>query len=215
MSIVWFDDFKQLVRGDQVTQFWPSKKQTPEDRVNAASRFIIYATCALYLSRRDPRVFVLGVMALAILYTLHENGMIEEEITVGRPARVEKPVSETSPKCRFPTEDNPFGNTLVTHQGDEATACYYPTVKNFVKHHAEDRIQFDGGRSRTALPMYQRKAAGRQFYSAPSPFEDQTAFAEALYGPKNGKLCRDTPGVCDPNARGSTELGLGCQACGP
>ena len=103
----------------------------------------------------------------------------------------------------------------MTHQGEEATACYYPTVKNFVKHHAEDRIQFDGGRSRTALPMYQRKAAGRQFYSAPSPFESQTAFAEALYGPKNGKLCRDTPGVCDPNARGSTELGLGCQACGP
>ena len=44
MSIVWFDDFKQLVRGDRVTQFWPSKNQTPEDRVNAASRFIIYAT---------------------------------------------------------------------------------------------------------------------------------------------------------------------------
>ena len=83
MSIVWFDDFKQLVRGDQVTQFWPSK-QTPEDRVNAASRFIIYATCALYI-RRDPRIFVLGVMALAILYTLHENGMIEEEITIGDP----------------------------------------------------------------------------------------------------------------------------------
>ena len=55
----------------------------------------------------------------------------------------------------------------VTHQGDEATACYYPTVKNLSNITAEDRLQFDGGRSRTALLCTRRKAAGRQFYSAP------------------------------------------------
>ena len=38
----WFDDPKQLFDADQVTQFWPTGEQTPEDRVNAASRFIIY-----------------------------------------------------------------------------------------------------------------------------------------------------------------------------
>ena len=66
-SVVWFRDMKQLVRSDKVTQFWPNNNQSTADRVNAASRFIVYATCILYAIRRDPRIFILGAMALAIL----------------------------------------------------------------------------------------------------------------------------------------------------
>ena len=61
-SVVWFRDMKQLVRSDKVTQFWPNNNQSTADRVNAASRFIVYATCILYAIRRDPRIFILGAM---------------------------------------------------------------------------------------------------------------------------------------------------------
>ena len=64
----WFDDPKQLFDADQVTQFWPTGEQTPEDRVNAASRFIIYVCTILYVIRRDPRVFVLGLTVLGVVY---------------------------------------------------------------------------------------------------------------------------------------------------
>ena len=57
----WFEDPKQLVRVEKVHEFWPSKTQTSADRVNASARFIIYATCIIYLIRRDPRIFVLDL----------------------------------------------------------------------------------------------------------------------------------------------------------
>ena len=58
MKLVWFDDPRQLVDDKQFLQFWPNSNQSPEDRINAASRFIIYASSLLYLIRRDARIFI-------------------------------------------------------------------------------------------------------------------------------------------------------------
>jgi len=68
----WFDDPQQLIRADRISQFWPNRDQTPEDRINAASRFVIYACCTIYLIRRDPRIFVLGGTVLGVLYVLYK-----------------------------------------------------------------------------------------------------------------------------------------------
>ena len=79
----WFDDPKELIKAKEILQFWPTNKQSPEERVNAASRFVIYATCFLYLIRRDIRVFVLGATVLGVLYVMYKSKMIKE--TYGRP----------------------------------------------------------------------------------------------------------------------------------
>ena len=195
----WFDDPQQLTRADQVLQFWPTKDQTPEDRINAASRFIIYACCIIYLTRRDPRIFVLGATVLAVLYVMYKSKMVKE--TYGMAA------SGGVAGCQMPTMDNPMGNVLITDYTDAPNrleACYYPTVKPFVKSFLDDRIPYDAGRSRSAMPEYQRNAAARQFVTtAVSKIPgDQTAFAEWCYGPKNGPMCKSDGGVCSPNARG-------------
>lgn len=202
---VWFDDLKQIVRSDRVTQFWPNDKQSAEERVNAASRFIIYGTCVLYATKRDLRVFILGAMALAILYVMYENGMVAGEITsasvVAAPSTAPTQRRSSGP-CRAPSEDNPMANVLLTDSGSEPLSCAYGDVKEFVQNFAENRVEYDAGRSRTALPIYQRNAHARQFISVPGHAEDQTAFAEWLYGKKNANICRNDPTKCDPNARG-------------
>jgi len=195
----WFDDPQQLTRADQVSQFWPNKDQTPEDRINAASRFIIYACCIIYLTRRDPRIFVLGATVLAVLYVMYKSKMIKETYGIA--------TSGDIAGCQMPTMDNPMGNVLITDYTDAPNrleACYYPTVKPFVKSFLDDRIPYDAGRSRSAMPEYQRNAAARQFVTtAVSNIPgDQTAFAEWCYGPKNGPMCKSDGGVCSPNARG-------------
>ena len=195
----WFDDPQQLTRADQVSQFWPTKDQTPEDRINAASRFIIYACCIIYLTRRDPRIFVLGATVLAVLYVMYKSKMIKETYGIA--------TSGDIAGCQMPTMDNPMGNVLITDYTDAPNrleACYYPTVKPFVKSFLDDRIPYDAGRSRSAMPEYQRNAAARQFVTtAVSNIPgDQTAFAEWCYGPKNGPMCKSDGGVCSPNARG-------------
>ena len=201
----WFEDFKELIRSDKVLQFWPTNDQTPADRINAASRFIIYATCIIYLIRRDPRIFVLSATVLGVLYVMYRSNMVQG-------AQVRPANSETlggGNACQMPTEDNPLGNVLLTDITDDpgrAGACYYPTVKGHVKFFGDDRVIYDGGRSRTALPEYQRNASARQFVSMPvtSIPGDQTAYAEWLYGPKMGPMCKGGDmAVCDPNARGA------------
>ena len=194
----WFDDPKQLIRQDKITQFWPNKMQTPDERLNAASRFIIYATCIIYITRRDPRIFVLGGTFLSVLYVMHKSNMIKEMYG--------QKVSGNS-GCQLPTMDNPMGNVLITDYTDAPNrleACYYPTVGPIANHLTSNRIPYDAGRSRTSLPMYQRNALSRQFVTAPVSKipGDQTAFAEWLYGPKNGDICRSNPRMCNPNARG-------------
>ena len=72
----WFDDPKQLIRSDKILEFWPSTKHTPEERINSASRFIIYATCIIYLIRRDVRIFVIGGTALGVLYIMEKSDMV-------------------------------------------------------------------------------------------------------------------------------------------
>ena len=38
----WFDEPEELLNIEKVSEFWPTGEQTPEDRVNATSRFVIY-----------------------------------------------------------------------------------------------------------------------------------------------------------------------------
>jgi hypothetical protein len=194
----WFDEPQQLISADQVAQFWPTSEQTPEDRVNAASRFVIYVCCIIYLIRRDPRVFVLGATVLGVIYVLYKSKMVRE--TYG--------ISTEGAMCQMPTGDNPMGNVLITDFTDAPNrleACYYPTVKPFVQSYTSDRIPYDSGRSRTALPKYLRNGMERQFVSNPVTKipGDQTAFAEWLYGPKNGPMCKSDGRFCNPNARGA------------
>jgi len=194
----WFDDPQQLIRADRVTQFWPNRNQTPEDRINSASRFVIYACCIIYLIRRDPRIFVLGGTVLGVLYILYKSKMIKEAYGLS---------TNGDANCQLPNEENPMGNVLMTDYTDAPNrleACYYPTVKPSVKKLLDDRIPYDAGRSRSSLPMYQRNAAARQFVTSPVSKipGDQTSFAEWCYGPKNGDLCRNNPEMCNPNARG-------------
>ena len=122
---VWFDDPQQLTKSDEVLQFWPNKEQTPEDRINAASRFIIYATCIIYVSRRDPRIFVLGGTILSVLYVMYKSKMIKEGYGIS--------VTGDERGCHMPTADNPMGNVLMTDYTDAPNrleACYRPSFKN-------------------------------------------------------------------------------------
>ena len=207
----WFEDPKQLIGSEAIHQFWPNKNQTPEQRINAASRFIIYTTCLIYLIRRDPRIFILGGTVLGVLYLMHRADMIKETYVM----------SAANDGCHLPTSDNPMGNVLITDYTDapnRLSACYYPTVRPRVKRYLDDRIPYDAGRSRSPLPVHQRNAAARQFVTTPvsSIPGDQTSFAEWCYGSKRDPMCKSHGGVsCSPNARGVQleafgGIGYGC-----
>ena len=196
---VWFEDPTQLVNTKKILDFWPNSKQTPEDRINAASRFVIYASCILFLIRRDLRMFILGMTVLTIIYVMYKINVIKEPYGGD---------VQSAPTCQKPTMENPLGNVLITDYTDAPNrleACYYASEKTLMDKFSGDQVSYDSGRSRTTLPKHQRNAYERQFVTtAVSKIPgDQTAFAEWLYGPKNKPMCRSDPRTCSPDMRGA------------
>jgi hypothetical protein len=200
----WFNDPTQLFRSDRILSFWPTAQQDPATRINSTTRFVVYAACIIYLLKRDVRVFVLAGMVLFVIFILYKNDMIKKP-----KARPMVSMDQSyAPSCQRPTFDNPMGNVLLSDYIDQPNrppACDYSTVRGEVKHFLDDTIQYDAGRSRSAMPEFQRNAAARQFVttSASTIPGDQTGFAEWCYGKKFAPTCRDDPSVCDPNARGA------------
>jgi len=194
----WFEDPKQLIRTDKVLEFWPSQTLTPEERVNATARFIIYATCIIYLINRDIRIFVLGGTALGVLYIMEKSDMIQ--------LGLEKTAHERPPRpCTKPTQDNPMGNVLMTDfvdRPDRPSACYYPTVKKSYNNYATKGIEYGPSRSRSSLPEYQRNACSRQFVSTANSSLGNDPYYQFIHGEQGQKTCRQDPRLCDPDARG-------------
>ena len=203
-----FEDPKQIIRTDKIDKFWPTDTQSAGERVNATARFIIYATCFLYLIRRDVRIFVLGGTALGVLYVMHSSGMIKDGSKISEP--IENPSSETYINaCQMPNQENPLGNVLLTDfdgRPDRPSACYSnkSNIKKNINALLTKGIPYGPSRSRSSMPEYQRNAFSRQFVTSPVSNipGDQTAFAEGLYGKKDDPMCKTHPEVCDPNARG-------------
>lgn len=200
-EIVWFKDLSQLFRNDKILKFWPNNKQSSAERINASTRFIMYTAAILYAMRRDPRILALAIMVIMVIYILYKGNMVRE----GSATPVFSHETNYKPDCQLPTKENPMANYIIGDPMDRSPACYYPTVKNLVKEKLDDTIPYDCGRSRCALPKYQKNAAARQFVSTPvtTAGGDQTEFAEWCYGKKFKPMCRDDPSQCDPNFRGA------------
>jgi hypothetical protein len=191
----WFNDPKQLVRTDKVPEFWPTKLQSSAERVNAASRFIIYAACVHYIIKRDVRVFILAATALSVLYIMEKSQMVKGGTEY---------YNTVNNNCQLPTRDNPMSNYLMGDNPERPGACAYPDVSTQVDNMVVGNTPFGPARSRSTLPKYQQNAVSRQFVSSPvtTAVSDQTGFAEWLYGRKNQPMCKSDPTMCDPNARG-------------
>lgn len=198
-----FTDPKELFNKNEILKFWPIENQSAAERVNSTTRFLIYATCVLYLIKRDIRVFILGMTGVGVLYVMERSNMIKE----GR-IRPTKATSEYRSQCQLPTRDNPMANVLMSDynmQPDRPPACDVSTTHDDVNALLFEHIPYGPARSRSAMPDAQRNAYARQFVTSPvsSIPGDQTAFAEWLYGEKNAPMCRSEGTMCDPNARGA------------
>lgn len=178
-------DLRDLFAKDKLLDFWPTSRQTAEERVLATTRFILYAIVLVYLIRRDARVVALGVLVLAALYALYTMNMIPDG------TRVVTAGPKIVKGLRMPTRDNPMANYLL---GDDPSynvqAPWYPSMKQEVQ------------QEWNAIHPFERKRdAERNFYTtAVSTWpNDQAAFTNAAFGKPFSPMCRDDPSQCNPD----------------
>jgi hypothetical protein len=120
MEQPWFRNPSHLFAKNKVLIFWPLAKQTPVERLNAATRFILYTMAILYVINRDIRVIYLGLTVIMVMASMLLAGGIKEGM---RPASFEdegQRFNATTPgkSCEQPTMDNPMANVLMTDYVD-------------------------------------------------------------------------------------------------
>ena len=186
-------DPKEIFKTSELLNFWPTASQTARERVASTTRFILYATCIIYIINRDVRVFALGILALAILYYLMtmntiSDGKLRPSSTDGRvpgPLRGE---------VTLPTLNNSMGNVLLSDyvdNPDRPAAAWYPSMR------AEVQTTWS-----QIHPFERQRDAERNFYTMPSSTipNDQAAFAYGAYGKPFAPKCHDQGGAaCDPD----------------
>lgn len=186
-------DPKEIFKTSDLLKFWPTATQSADERVSATARFVLYAMCIVYIINRDPRIFALGGIALAILYYMWTSNMIKDgklrsTIGDGRQSSVFRP------NVTLPTLENSMGNVLMSDyvdNPDRPAAAWYPSMRTQVQQ-VWSQIH----------PFERQRDAERNFYTMPASTipNDQTGFAQAAYGKPFAPKCHDQGGAsCDPD----------------
>ena len=180
-------DCTSLLKTSELLVFWPSKKMTDAEKVNASTRFIIYASVLIYYTHNDPRIFLIGLISIFVLvFCFKRQNAV---------APYHSPVETTTPKkCRLPTEENPAGNRLLgPGYLDSTPLCNDPNYINSMisqKQVMEPQQLLFGGQF------------DREFYSTPLAMTDwpsgQQKYAEYLGQPlpPNKNFCKNDASKC-------------------
>lgn len=64
---IWYKDVKTFLDTSNLLDFWPSQLMTIEERINAATRFIIYASVLLTVTVRRSKYLVFGMFLIGLL----------------------------------------------------------------------------------------------------------------------------------------------------
>lgn len=184
-------DPRTVFKQRDLLKFWPTATQSGSERVASTTRFILYATCLLYLLNRNVKVFALGALALAILFYLWNSNMIIDGKVRPTTGDARSP-NIFRPEVSLPTLDNPMGNVLLSDyvdNPDRAPAAWYPSVRQ------EIQKQWS-----IIHPFERQRDAERNFYTVANTTipNDQTGFAQAAYGKPFAPKCKDQGGkACD------------------
>ena len=115
----WFSDVGELLR--HPLEFWPSKSMTENEKINAMTRFVLYATIILSILKRSFVVAVVGLIVITTIAFIYSRKKHRDMLLVIQSAK----------SCRLPTMDNPYMNT-PTHEFGKAPirtpCCVDPEV---------------------------------------------------------------------------------------
>ena len=192
MDKLWYQEVKLLCAPDRLQEFWPTRDMHFNERVNALSRFCLYAGLLVSITRRDPMYFVLGILMMTFLTYVAQVRESKSKSSGLQPAHLKPDHNKmTSKACQKPTIENPMGNFMLTDEKDRAPACPSDEVREEV----DDA--FFANFERDPFDLFNKKHSQRQFFSTPNTesVNDQYGFAYWLYGNSN-KTCKENPSMC-------------------
>ena len=120
MDPFWYDSPKILFLSSRLKEFWPNREMSMDEKLNAATRFIIYSTSLIAIYRNDPTVFIAGLCLCALIAVIVRFKLLKTKRPPLQPSHSHpKAENMTSKPCTKPSRHNPFGNvTMADYTAD-------------------------------------------------------------------------------------------------
>jgi hypothetical protein len=200
-DVFWYDDPSILWRRDRLTEFFPTKDHTLEERLNALFRFAIYLSTLLCMYHKSSSYSYIAVGAGLFTYYVNANKHKATTVVEEVAKKVHVETLENQPAaCTKPSLDNPFMNVtmkdyLNTVNGqivDRPPACDTSDAEN--KKTMDE--YFNNNLYRDVNDVFGKMNSQRQFYTMPSTTipNHQDEFARWLY--LNPKTCKEDQDFC-------------------
>ena len=199
----WIYDPYVLLDKSKVFDLWPLESMTREEKLNAISRFVLYATILGVFLFRNLKLFLTGIITLVVLVGTYfilnnrENSKLKEAFSD------QKLYEKFKTNYTNPSAKNPIMNVLLPEIQDKperlaAAPSYNKAVEeeinnstkeiikqNFNDQSVEEKLFSDLG------DKFQFEQSMRQFYSTANTrvANNQKEFAQFCYG--NMASCKD------------------------
>ena len=180
----WFKKPEILLSKRNLLQFWPSKFQTYEERINSMTRFILYTGLILSLQKKNttPIVYSLLLIGCIVFISKSKNPILQKLLAAAK----------INLDCQLPTSTNPLGNQMPFDDVYTKPGCKSSTVEDEITKNLFAEFPTNG------LSNTNKDFIERQFFSTPNTdiVNDQKGFASWLYGAPNKKMCKSDPQFC-------------------
>lgn len=214
----WANDISIIWKKERLTEFFPSKDQTLEERFNSIVRLSIYCSILLYFyHNHNYKYLSIALGGLLMTYYVYNNKEVtlkkesfetendksaEKQGTEKQGVEKKGVEKEDKKKCVSPTIDNPFMNATmkdflnvdpVTNRiVDRAEACDINDID--IKKQIDS--SFNNNLYKDVNDVFGKMNSQRQFYTMPSTTipNAQNDFAKWLY--LNPKTCKEDQDFC-------------------
>ena len=180
----WFKKPEILLSKKNVLQFWPSKFQSYEERINAITRFILYTGVILGLQKKNTAPIVYSLLLIGcIVFVSKSDNPILQKILIK---------TQLNSDCQLPTSTNPLGNQIPFDDVNRKPGCKSFLVEDEITKNLFAEFPTNG------LSNTNKDFIERQFFSTANTdiVNDQKGFASWLYGSPNKKMCKSDPQFC-------------------
>ena len=180
----WFKKNEILFSKSNLFQFWPSKFQSHEERINAITRFILYAGLILSFRNKNTSPLTMAGLLIFIIVILSKskNPVLRRVLSK----------SEEHSDCQKPSITNPLGNQIPFDDTYRKPGCKSSSVEGEITKKLFAEFPTNG------LSTTNQNFIERQFFSTANTdiVNNQKGFASWLYGAPNKKMCKSNPEHC-------------------
>lgn len=209
----WYDDFFIIFQSDRLTEFFPTKDQTLEEKFNSLVRLSLYISIILFYYHKNYKYYSIFLGALLITFFIYTNQPnIQDQANIIETKQVQEKKDETkveglentNTECTKPTLDNPFMNVTMKDYlnfdekndqiVDRPPAC--DISKPEIKEEMDE--MFNHNLFKDVNDVFGKMNSQRQFYTMPNTTipNAQDEFARWLY--LNPKTCKEDQEFCLP-----------------